>query len=96
MSYTMTTASPATTARDSSSRVQVHFDDTAVLIPEPIVQSRMPRLVKKSYSLPRWRKRPSSNVPAHSGDLDGPLASSPPEEKGAVITVPMPRSVFDA
>ena len=66
----------------------VHFDDTCVLIPDPVAQSRIPRLIKKSYSLPLWRKRSNSNP---SADADVVLSTSP--EGGMSITVPLPRSV---
>lgn len=72
--------------------VRVHFHDACVLIPDPVVQSRMPRLVKKSYSLPLWRKRSNSQSP-----LDDPqLAASPPSEhSGVSFTVSVPRSAHD-
>lgn len=72
---------------------RVHFDDTCVLIPDPVVQSRMPRLVKKSYSLPLWRRRSNSNPPVDVVEaIAGP--ASPTEEKGMIFTVSVPRSVL--
>ena len=88
MSYTMTATTEFAVFAEGSSRVQVHFDDNCVLIPDPVAQSRMPRLVKKSYSLPLWRRRSNPNISSDDG-----IAASPPEEKGVVITVPVPRSV---
>ena len=78
---------------DIECRQVVQFDDTCVLIPDPVVQSRMPRLVKKSYSLPLWRRRSSSNPPLDVAEVL-PGTSSPTEEKsGMVFTVSVPRSV---
>ena len=70
----------------------VQFDDTCVVIPDPVAQSRMPRLIKKSYSLPLWRKRSPSNPPP---DAEGhpQLASSPEDRSPMSITVSVPRFV---
>ncbi|KAK7688011.1 hypothetical protein QCA50_008381 [Cerrena zonata] len=50
----------------------VRFDDECVLIPDPPPQSRMPRLVKRSYSLPIWRRRSSSKSALDAPDLSNP------------------------
>ncbi|KAI0700458.1 hypothetical protein BC835DRAFT_1304118 [Cytidiella melzeri] len=84
----MTTAPPSDTACEV--QVQVHFQDSCVLIPDPIAQSRMPRLVKKSYSLPLWKKRSSSRQPSSDAELDGAIAASPSKDAGVTITVPLP------
>lgn len=68
----------------------VQFDDTCVVIPDPVTQSRMPRLIKKSYSLPLWRKRSHSNPPP---EPEAQLASSPEDRAGMSITVSVPRLV---
>ncbi|KAF7793320.1 hypothetical protein EIP86_004432 [Pleurotus ostreatoroseus] len=81
MATTTTTATAAATSAPS----HVHFDDTCVLIPDP-VQSRMPRLIKKSYSLPIWRKRSNSNPPADFVEATTAPATTA-EERGMVITV---------
>ena len=73
----------------------VRFDDECVLIPDPPPQSRMPRLVKRSYSLPIWKKRSSSKGALDSPDLNQP--SSPegvvaePEDNHIHFTVAIPR-----
>lgn len=72
---------------------RVHFDNTCVLIPELAVQSRMPRLIKKSYSLPLWRKRSGSIPPVNGADA-APGSDSPTEERNMVIKVSVPRSVL--
>ena len=74
---------------DIECRQVVQFDDTCVLIPDPVVQSRIPRLIKKSYSLPLWRKR----SPSHEAEGPGQLASSPEDKSGMSITVSVPRFV---
>ncbi|KIP07344.1 hypothetical protein PHLGIDRAFT_127707 [Phlebiopsis gigantea 11061_1 CR5-6] len=64
----------------------VQFDDTCVVIPDPVAQSRMPRLIKKSYSLPLWRRTSPSNRPP-----DAVQTPSSPEDKSAMsITVSVP------
>lgn len=83
---------PSSAVLDDESAPGVHFDDTCVLIPDPVVQSRMPRLIKKSYSLPLWRRRSNSNPP--SAELEGQLSSSPEDKPGVSITVPVPRLVI--
>ena len=81
-------------ASDTSySASHVHFDNTCVLIPDPVAQSRMPRLVKKSYSLPIWKKRAISNPPPGVVET-APGPASPTEERGMVFTVSVPRSVM--
>ncbi|KAI0344011.1 hypothetical protein BDW22DRAFT_1119202 [Trametopsis cervina] len=85
---TTLTTSPAVI--ECTSHVQVHFDDSCVLIPDPVAQSRMPRLVKKSYSLPLWKKRAGSQLPAGDAELDPAIAASPPKDGGVTITVPVP------
>lgn len=67
----------------ASSAPAVQFDDTCVVIPDPVAQSRMPRLVKKSYSLPLWRRRQNSNPPPAD-------AAEPADSPGVSITVPLP------
>ena len=80
---------------DDDRPAMVQFDDTCVVIPDPVAQSRMPRLIKKSYSLPLWRKRSPSNPPP---DAEGQpqLASSPEEKSPMSITVSVPRFVSAA
>ncbi|KAI0785912.1 hypothetical protein C8Q75DRAFT_773423 [Abortiporus biennis] len=64
---------------------RVRFEDECVLIPDPAPPSRMPRLIKKSYSLPLWKKRSPS---VDDSDKDTP--SSPVEENLISFTVPVP------
>ena len=87
----MATKTTSVAAVATSAPSRVHFDDTCVLIPDP-VQSRMPRLIKKSYSLPIWRKRSNSNPPADIVETTTAPAITA-EERGKVITVSVPRSV---
>ncbi|EKM49223.1 uncharacterized protein PHACADRAFT_265740 [Phanerochaete carnosa HHB-10118-sp] len=72
---------------EDPSPLAVQFDDTCVVIPDPVVQSRMPRLIKKSYSLPLWRKRSNSNLPP-TDTVE--VAGSPEDRPGVSITVPLP------
>ncbi|GJE92124.1 hypothetical protein PsYK624_082770 [Phanerochaete sordida] len=74
-------------ALEDSSVLAVQFDDTCVVIPDPVVQSRMPRLIKKSYSLPLWRRRAASNPPPADA-LE--VAPGPDDRPGVSITVPLP------
>ncbi|GBE81487.1 hypothetical protein BKA93DRAFT_822660 [Sparassis latifolia] len=61
--------------------LRVRFDEECVLIPEPISPSRMPRLVRKSYSLPLWKRKSPDSV----------LSSSPEmEDEHVVFTVSVP------
>lgn len=79
----------AMTTDEDASTPAVQFDDTCVVIPDPVVQSRMPRLVRKSYSLPLWRKRSNSNPPLDTVEIAG----SPEDRSGVSFTVPLPRCV---
>lgn len=73
----------------------VRFDDECVLIPDPPPQSRMPRLIKRSYSLPIWRRRSSSKSALDTPDLihpspsEGTVAGS--EDNHIHFTVAVPR-----
>ncbi|KAJ3485814.1 hypothetical protein NLI96_g4679 [Meripilus lineatus] len=70
---------------------KVRFDDQCILIPDPVIHSRMPRLVKKSYSLPLWRRRSSPTSSPPLGEGNGTPAS--PEENHLIFTLPVPRFV---
>lgn len=36
---------------------RVRFDEQCVLIPDPVTPSRMPRFLRKSYTLPLWKRK---------------------------------------
>ncbi|KAI0960959.1 hypothetical protein AcV7_000193 [Taiwanofungus camphoratus] len=58
-SLSLSTPSPVQATAESPIAVgqRVRFSLECVLIPDPVPQPRMPRLVKKSYTLPLWKKR---------------------------------------
>lgn len=65
----------------ASTICRVRFDTECVLIPEAISPSRMPRLLKKSYSLPLWRKKPPPvSVPSSSIITTDDLSTSPNDD----------------
>ncbi|TCD65082.1 hypothetical protein EIP91_003284, partial [Steccherinum ochraceum] len=62
---------------------RVRFDSECVLIPEPSSPSRMPRLLKKSYSLPLWRKKPPSVVAAISTSSSASSSEDQQQQRAA-------------
>lgn len=70
---------------------QVRFEDECVVIPDlppTPSSSRLPRLVKKSYSVPVWRRRPSQSNEAVS---DSELIHQQDDGRRVVIKVPVYR-----
>ncbi|CAL1696832.1 unnamed protein product [Somion occarium] len=66
----------------------VRFDNECVLIPDPPPQSRLPRMVKRSYSLPLWKRRSSSKGPIEV-DVEKPPADGA-EDNHLHFTVSVP------
>lgn len=75
-------------ANDEHCQLSVRFNDQCILIPKHPQRHRLPRMVTKSYSLPLWKRRPSSS--------GGSSSSSPetdtfvPEDSHVVLRVPIP------
>ncbi|KAI0089982.1 hypothetical protein BDY19DRAFT_992920 [Irpex rosettiformis] len=90
MSSTTTTPTTPSSSTATNSSGHVHFDDSCVLIPDPVAQSRIPRLVKVSYSLPLWKKRSSLQQPSSDSEQDSAIATSPSKDGTVKITVPIP------
>lgn len=74
-------------ANDEHCQLSVRFNDQCVLIPKHPHRHRLPRMVTKSYSLPLWKRRPSSSGgPSSSPETDAFV----PEDSHVVLRVPIP------
>ena len=85
-SFASLSSTSASSPNDSDEQPQtpkVRFDQECVLIPDPVPQSRMPRLVTKSYSLPLWRRKRDPSIDSEDDLLD----------EQVVFKVSVPRSV---
>lgn len=74
-------------ASDEHCQLSVRFNDQCILIPKHPQRHRLPRMVTKSYSLPLWKRRPSSS----GGPSSSPEADTfVPEDSHVVLRVPIP------
>ncbi|KAH9947361.1 hypothetical protein B0H21DRAFT_789958 [Amylocystis lapponica] len=78
---------PPTSCVNPAVEHRVRFDEKCVLIPEPVSPSRMPRLVRKSYSLPLWKRKPQEP----SSDMEPDM--SPKADEHVVLKLSVPSLV---